>query len=225
MKSFTALEIVFIIFILIVVVLVVIQMVTKYVSPQKINPYIENIQELAKKDYMRQYCDSYCSAVKTATNEVERLQAMVNWCLAKITDRGKNYIDIIEDGVASFYVIAGYPYCEAGTYCFHFFSCDAGITLDIKECRRILCNYFYRKEGSTEKATEAIKKVIEWGNCKVNEEIIQNKILLRNTAKWWYDKYFNIKDIEGNALDYCRIIIEGGEIEENETEEFPPLPG
>lgn len=207
MKAFTAIEIVFIIFILIVVVLVVIQMVTKYVTPQKINPYIENIQELAKKDYMRQYCDNLCSAVKTATNEGDKLQAMVNWCLRKITDRGKDYIDIIEDGISGFYVVAGYPYCEAGTYCFHFFTCDAGISLDIKECRRVLCEYFYRIEGDYSKATEAIKKVIDWGKCNVNTQLLEGKILLRNSARWWYDKYFNINN------DFCSMILQGIEID------------
>lgn len=217
-KLFTAVEIVFMIFILIVVVLVVIQMVTKYVSPQKINPYIENIQELAKKDYIRQFCDNLCSAVKTATNEGDRLQSMANWCSIKITDKGKDYIDIVEDGIPGFYVIAGYPYCEAGTYCFNFYTCDAGITIDIKECRRILCEYYYKKEGDTLNATNAVKKVIDWGKCSVRSELLGGKKLLKTSADWWYKKYFDIRG------DFCSTLISGGEIVEGgESEEVGPL--
>ncbi|MEM5830491.1 MAG: hypothetical protein QXL82_03205 [Candidatus Aenigmatarchaeota archaeon] len=212
LKGFTAIEIIFIIFILIVVVLVVIQMVTRYVSPSKINPYIENIEELAKKDYMRQYCDNLCNAVKTATSEQERLFAMARWCMENIRDRGKDYVDIIEDGVKGFYVIGGLPYCEAGTYCFHFFSCDVGITLDVKECRRILCEYYYRQLGDSAKATEAILKIINWGRCKVDTTQLSGKPLLYESASWWYNKYFNITDEGGKVKDFCRILLASGTI-------------
>lgn len=192
MRGFTAIEIVFIIFILVVVVLVVIQMVMRFVSPQKVMPYIENIEHLAKIDYMRQFCDNICSSIKTATNYGSKLQYMVQWCLSKITDRGKRFIDIVEDGVEGFYVVAGYPYCEAGTYCFHFFTCDAGIILNIDECRRILCEYFYRKEGNVSKASEAIKTIIDWGNCNVDLTRIKTEDIrmIKNSARWWYDHYF-----------------------------------
>lgn len=218
LKGFTAIEIVFLIFILIVVVLVVIQMITRYVNPGKINPYIENIEELAKKDYMRQYCDNLCNSIKTATSERERLFAMARWCMENIKDRGKDYIDIIEDGVKGFYVIGGLPYCEAGTYCFHFFSCDVGITLDLKECRRILCEYYTQQLGDTKKASEAIVNIINWGKCNVNKEQLSGKPLLYSSARWWYDKYFNITDENGELKDFCSVLIAGGDIEGSITE-------
>lgn len=222
MKTFTALEIVFIIFILIVVVLVVIQMVTRFVNPQKILPYIEDIEQSAKIDYMRQYCDNLCSSVKTATNHGSKIQAMVRWCLAKITDRGRDFIDIVEDGISGFYVVAGYPYCESGTYCFHFFTCDAGITLDKEECRRVLCEYYYSIEKDSQKATNAIKSIIDWGRCKVDTSLLEGKTLLYKTAKWWYDKYFNLVDDLENPINYCEKLLAGEEIEDSDSEILPP---
>ncbi|MEM4772507.1 MAG: hypothetical protein QW648_00660 [Nanoarchaeales archaeon] len=226
-KQFTAIEIVFMIFILIVVVLIVVNLLMRNVGTQKIEPYIENIQQLAKESFMRQYCDNLCSAIKTATNSRSRLQAMVSWCLAKITDRGKDFIDIIEDGVPGFFVVAGYPYCEAGIYCFNFYSCEmGGLTLDIKECRRILCQYYYEIEGNTAKATQNIKNIIDWGKCSVDQNLLTGKRLFRNSAKWWYDQYFNRVEPE----NYCEVLIAGGEIEESEIEggggeeSLPPIP-
>lgn len=203
MRGFTAIEIVFMIFILIVVVLVVIQLVSRYVSPKQINPYIENFQELAKSEYMRQFCDILCSRVKTATSEVEKLTAAAQWCMSKIVEKGRNYIDIIEDGITGFYVVGGYPYCEAGTYCFHFFSCDAGtgFVLDEKECQRILCEYYLEKEGDTQKASDAIRKVVDWGNCRVIRDQLQGRTLLRDSANWWHVRLF------GTNEDFCSIVV------------------
>ncbi|MEM5831049.1 MAG: hypothetical protein QXO40_02510 [Candidatus Aenigmatarchaeota archaeon] len=216
-KQFTAIEIVFMIFILIVVVLIVVNLLMRNVGTQKIEPYIENIQQLAKESFMRQYCDNLCSAIKTATNSRSRLQAMVNWCLAKITDRDKDFIDIIEDGIPGFFVVAGYPYCESGTYCFHFYSCEVGgIILDIKECRRILCQYFYEKEENATKATQNIKNIIDWGKCSVNQDVLRGKILFRTSAKWWYDQYFNKVEPE----NYCEALVTGGEVREANEEKI-----
>ena len=217
MKGFTAIEIVFMIFILIVVVLVVVQMVMRYVNPQQISPYVQSVEELAKKEYMRQFCDTLCSNVKTATSEGEKLNAAAAWCFTKITDKGKDYIDIIEDGIKGFYVVGGYPYCESGTYCFHFFSCDAGVVLDAKECQRILCGYYYQKEGNTINASNAIRNVIDWGRCKVTTSQLQGKTLLRESADWWY------KELFGTNEDFCSIIIQGGEFS-GEGENIPPTP-
>lgn len=217
MKVFTAIEIVFIIFILIVVVLVVIQMFTRFVSPQRILPYVENIEELAKLDYMRQFCDNICSSVKTATNYGSKLQSMVQWCLSKITDKGKDYIDIIEDGINGFYVVAGYPYCEAGTYCFHFFTCDVGIILNERECRRVLCEYYYKTEGDMSKAERAIKNMIDWGRCSVDRTRVEGKRLLTDSSKWWYDKYFG--NINCEDLLFGEEVEEVGEEVEEEIEE------
>lgn len=189
-KMFTAIEMVFMIFIMIVVVLVVIQLVMQNVNPSRISPYIQNIQELAKKNYIDQFCNNLCSAVKTATNEGERLRAMVRWCSDKITDRGKNYIDIVEDSTPGFYVISGYPYCEDGTYCFHFSTCDAGIVLDMRECRRILCEYFYSMGEDVEGATDNVKNLITPGRCKITSSKPQNYVLLAPSPSWWYDRFF-----------------------------------
>ncbi|MEM4910000.1 MAG: hypothetical protein QXI40_07625, partial [Ignisphaera sp.] len=137
----------------------------------------------------------------------------------KITDRGKDFIDIIEDGVPGFYVVAGYPYCEAGTYCFHFYSCETGgIKLDIRECRRILCEYFYEIEGDTAKATQNVKRVIDWGRCSVNRDLLGGKVLFRTSAKWWYDQYFNKVEPE----NYCEVLVAGGEVSEIAEDERPP---
>jgi len=228
-KLFTAIEIVFIIFILIVVVLIVIQMVTKYVNPQKINPYIENIEQLAKREYMRQFCDNLCSAVKTATNSRDILEAMAKWCFTKITDRGKDFIDIVEDGVSGFFVVGGLPYCENGVYCFNFFSCDVGITLDVKECRRILCEYYTRVAGlSSEQASKVIKEqIITPGRCTINKQLIGDKPLIYSSASWWHKKYFNMTDSDGNPIeDFCSILLSGGDVEGvvSEEEIVPPSP-
>jgi len=231
-KLFTAIEIVFIIFILIVVVLIVIQMVTKYVNPQKINPYVESIEQLAKREYMRQFCDNLCSAVKTATNYRDFLEAEARWCFTKITDKDKDFIDIVADGISGFFVIGGLPYCENGVYCFNFFSCDAGITLDIKECRRILCEYYTQVGGlSTAQASKVIKEqIITPGRCSINKQLIGNKPLIYSSANWWHKKYFNMTDSDGNPIeDFCSILLAGGDVEGALTEEegeetMPPMP-
>lgn len=218
-KLFTAIEIVFIIFILIVVVLIVIQMVTKYVNPQKINPYIESVEQLAKREYMRQFCDSLCSAVKTATNYRDILEAEARWCFTKITDKDKDFIDIVEDGIPGFFVVGGLPYCENGVYCFNFFSCDAGITLDIKECRRILCEYYTTVGGmTTEQATEFITHhLITPGKCSFNEKLIGNKPLAYKSTSWWHQMYFNdtAEDIKEN---WCADILAGREVKGSVSE-------
>ncbi len=201
MKGFTAIEIVFMIFILVVVVLVVIQLVTKYVNPSKLNPYIEDVEKNYKYLSIREQCNRICNDFKTASNEGERLLAAVRWCGEKLKDKDKPGIDMIEDGIYNgFYVIAGFPYCEDGTYCFHFFTCDAGITLDIKECRRILCEYYYRQLGDYSQATEAVKKQIEVGTCKVDRtRVPEGKKLLKENANWWYEMYYSQLDCEAEV--------------------------
>jgi len=229
-KLFTAIEIVFIIFILIVVVLIVIQMVTKYVNPQKINPYVESIEQLAKREYMRQFCDNLCSAVKTATNSRDILEAMARWCFTKITDKDKDFIDVVEDGIPGFFVVGGLPYCENGVYCFNFFSCDAGITLDRKECRRILCEYYTQVGGmSTEEAAKFITtQLITPGRCSFNENLVRGKPLAHGTTSWWHQKYYN-SNAESIEKDWCADILAGKDIEGTVDEEEegggpPPMP-
>ncbi len=202
MRGFTAVEIVFMIFILVVVVLVVIQLVTRYVNPSTISPYIEDIEKNYKFLLYKKQCDDLCNEVKTARNEGERLFAAARWCSEKVTESGKNGIDIIEDGIYNdFYIVGGYPYCEDGTYCFlNQFTCDAGITLDIKECRKILCEYHYKILGDYDAATLAVRNVTLPGTCQVDKtKIPRGKILLKDSASWWYDIYF--KNID------CRRIL------------------
>jgi len=219
-KLFTAIEIVFIIFILVVVVLIVIQMVTKYVNPQRISPFVESAEKLAKYNEMKKYCDDLCNNIRTASNDRDRIAAMVDWCIAQITDKGKNYIDLVEDGVRGFVVIRGEPYCEDGLYCFNLFSCDVGIRLDMKECRRILCEYYVNVLGeSTLRASKYIKQeLIKPGTCSLSSDVLGGRKPLYNTSKWWHQKLFNItiKDKNGNTIqveDFCAKVLYGEDIE------------
>ncbi|MFH7904014.1 MAG: hypothetical protein QW409_03650 [Candidatus Aenigmatarchaeota archaeon] len=209
-KLFTAIEVVFIIFIMVVVVLVVVHLVTQYTNPKKVEPIVESLQEFAKETYMREICNKLCSEIKSSGEE-NRLNLMARWCLKKITDRGKDYIDLVEDGIPGFYVVNGYPYCEAGTYCFHHYECNVGgIILNMRTCRTVLCEYFFRIEGNPSKATQNIRNVFDWGRCSIdpNEILKRGKSLLRRSPNWWYNEVF----INVEPDDFCKAIIEGREI-------------
>ncbi len=220
MKGFTAIEIVFMMFILIVVVIVVIQLFMRNVTTERIAEAVSQVEELKKYSYMKDVCSRACERARTATSSKERLAAMAAWCFTKITERGKEGIDINNDGIyTGFYVVGGYPYCEDGTYCFHFFSCDlGGVELDRRECRRILCEYYTELEGNADKASRIISStVILPGRCKVKQELLsQGTRLITNDASWWYVKLY--KNID------CTRLLSGEETEEEEEEEEEGIP-
>jgi hypothetical protein len=224
MKGFTAIEIVFMMFILIVVVIVVIQLFMRNVTTERIAEAVSQVEELKKYSYMKDVCSRACEKARTATSSKERLAAMAAWCFTKITERGKEGIDINSDGIyTGFYVVGGYPYCEDGTYCFHFFSCDlGGVELDRKECRRILCEYYTELEGDADRASRIINStVILPGRCKVKPELLsQGTKLVTNNPSWWYVRLY--KNID------CSRLLSGEETEEETEEEEgggPPIPG
>ena len=226
MKGFTAIEIVFMMFILIVVVIVVIQLFMKNVTTEKVAEAVSQLEELKKYNYMKDICSRACEIAKTATSPKERLNAMVAWCFKKITEGNKEGIDINNDGIyTGFYVVGGYPYCEDGTYCFHFFSCDlGGVELDIKECRRILCEYYTDLEGNADRASRIINStVILPGKCKVRQELLPKGVkLVTDNPSWWYVKFYKNIDC-GKLLSWEEE--EGGEGGEEEGgEERMPLP-
>jgi hypothetical protein len=219
MKGFTAIEIVFMMFILIVVVIVVVQLFMRNVTTEKIAEAVSQVEELKKYSYMKDVCSRACERARTATSSKERLAAMAAWCFTKITEGRKEGIDINNDGIyTGFYVVGGYPYCEDGTYCFHFFSCDlGGVELDIKECRRILCEYYTELEGDANNASRIINStVILPGRCRVKPELLsQGTRLARDSASWWYVRFY--KNID------CVRLLSGEETTEENEECNDPL--
>jgi len=227
MKGFTALEIVFMIFILIVVAIIVIQLVVKNVSTQKLSEVVQSVQELRKYTYMRDKCSKICDNIKSASSYKERLTLMATWCSYKIVEGDREGIDINEDGFFNgFYVVNGFPYCEDGTYCFLFFSCDLGsMYLDMDTCRKILCQYYAEIRASREgidladlladpkskeakivfgNATQDVEEVIDPGSCKVTTKLLpKGAKLVEKSATWWYDSF-------EQDLDCGEILVEDG---------------
>jgi len=232
-KLFTAIEIVFIIFILIVVTLVVIQMVQKYFTAGKVEDVVVSIEKSEKWRRIITACNEVCDRVKAATNAREVFLAEVEWCSKKIEEKkdpttGRNFVDIVPDGRLGFFIFNNNPYCEDSVYCFLFSSCDAGITLDIKECRKILCEYWTEITGSTLKASKAIKeRIIQPGVCSIKREDLKGINVYHTQPNWWHNKYFNMTDSDGNPIeDFCSILLSGrdveGDVDEGEEGGGPP---
>ena len=151
---------------------------------------------------------------------------IATWCSYKIVEGDREGIDINDDGFFNgFYVVNGLPYCEDGTYCFLFFSCDLGsIYLDMDTCRKILCQYYAEiraarvgidlteilanptsKEAKDffKNVAEDIAKVIDPRSCKVTTKLLPKGVkLIENSTTWWYD------DIFGQNLDCGEILTE-----------------
>jgi len=175
-----------------------------------VNPYIESLSHSPKIGRMKQFCDNLCNAIKTATDYKDKLEAMASWCFTKITDYGKDFIDIVLDGRPGFFVVGGLPYCEDGVYCFHFFNCEADITIGFEECRKILCKYYTEVLGlSTSEASKFIKeKIITPGKCVVDERLVSNVALVHSSPNWWYERFFEVRDEDGNLIeDFCSVLV------------------
>jgi competence protein ComGC len=198
MKGFTAIEIVFMIFILLVVAIVVIQLVVKNVGTQKLVAVVQQVEQLSKFQYMKDTCNKICENIKTASSYKEKLSLMAMWCSYKIRDGDREGIDMNDNGIyRDFYVVAGLPYCEDGTYCFHFFSCDLGnFYLDRERCAEILCEYYLQQfNGDDAEATDAVANVISPGSCKIDETMLPKNVrLLKDESSWWYDDTFGSVD-------------------------------
>ncbi len=201
LKSFVALEMVFIILILIVVVIVVVQMFRQYVNPKKVSSIIEDITQSPKYDFIKRYCDNLCEKVKLATTYEEKISYAYDWCTKKIVEgEDKGGVDINNDGnYRDLVIIRNYPYCENALYCFHFSSCNAeGLTLSKETCGKVICEYFVNLQG--EEASEvssliADGKVIETGNCGEVPEKYAGKVAA-DSPDWWFERFFSEIDCE-----------------------------
>ncbi|MEM4327000.1 MAG: hypothetical protein QXZ13_02430 [Candidatus Diapherotrites archaeon] len=168
-----AIQIFIVLFVLLAVSMLVLQLVSQQFTEQQTK--LQDVQRKAKLDQEisknRSTCESLCNIgteEKRAQFCIKSFSFAENSTLAK-----QNSEDFI----------AGVGVCEDKVYCPMLTTCRVGTeTLDMANCKKVLCNYWTGMLGSKERATERLQQFIQPGACYDAEK--------EDSANHWFNVFF-----------------------------------